>query len=425
MPNGYRAVGYGLIASVLWGVIPITSRLIWDTSHSLLILNSVLSALIVGGLIYGRRIHFRKLTRHELLLLIGIGLSFGVFTSVNNILSQRITLDSMLFASYLLPLPFGVIIYLASGKWTPIFQVIGLGIAGVGAYLLLNQLSNINFTEHSFGISVLIAIIPLALGSYAVMVNHVAPHINPLLATFAALVGSAIGLAVSLDPTLVPPTNSLSIMVILLCGLQIVLQSVAVWFWSRALMIGQPTAMMVTWPIQIAVSTVVGYILLNEQLPDTTFLGATLVIAGALISPILVPLKPLHITQDLRTTRLLGSSLLVLISAMLFFLPLLASSPLFQVNIPSLQMPAEAQEQVFQGGYTILSSQQSSAPQNLRWGLGLSNRDYEEVWCVTAQNALGTSGLLVVRRGRLWSIVYPENVPPGNTPDVLDRKSVV
>ena len=88
-------------------------------------------------------------------------------------------------------------------------------------------------------------------------------------------------------------------------------------------------------------------------------------------------------------------------------------------GIPSLQMPAEAQEQVFQGGYTILSSQQSSAPQNLRWGLGLSNRDYEEVWCVTAQNALGTSGLLVVRRGRLWSIVYPENVPPGNTPDVF------
>lgn len=86
--------------------------------------------------------------------------------------------------------------------------------------------------------------------------------------------------------------------------------------------------------------------------------------------------------------------------------------------------PVEAQNALDRefgsGTYTIQSSNQASYPSNFQWGLGLVNRDYEEVWCVRYSRDNATNnGVILARKGNLWQVVFPAFVPPGTTNDVF------
>src|SRR4051812_44987308 len=79
--NSIRGVIYGLLAAAIWGVMYVVSDVMLKTipPFTLLTIRLLLGILVLGTMVYAQRGRLQRLSRTQILQLIGIGiLGFGV-----------------------------------------------------------------------------------------------------------------------------------------------------------------------------------------------------------------------------------------------------------------------------------------------------------------------------------------------------------
>jgi drug/metabolite transporter (DMT)-like permease len=285
MTDSQHGALYGIAAASIWGGMYVVSDVVLETIPPFTLLSI---RLIMGTLIlWAWRVREMPFpSTHDRWRLMGVGVvGFGISVGaqfVGTDLSTAVNGSLITSASPAFILVFAVLILHEN---LTLMRILAVLLATVGVMVIID-LRQANFSSDTFMGDMALAVAAITWGLYSVLVRRVSRSHNTLIVTFFAFWG---GMMLIIPLAVLEQTQEsigkIDLEIILgVLYLGIVSTAAAMWLWNHAFALVDANRASLFFFAQPVVGTLLGVLLLDQDLTSNILLGGGMIILGVLVS---------------------------------------------------------------------------------------------------------------------------------------------
>jgi drug/metabolite transporter (DMT)-like permease len=285
MTDAQRGALYGIAAASIWGGMYVVSDVVLETipPFTLLAIRLIMGTIVLWFWRVRQMPFPSTLDRWRLMGvgIVGFGISVGA-QFVGTDLSTAVNGSLITSASPAFILVFAVLILRENLTLMRIFAVL---LATIGVIVIID-LREATFSSDTFVGDMALAVAAITWGLYSVLVRQVSRNHNTLIITFFAFLG---GMTLIIPLAILEQTHEgigeIDLEILLgVLYLGIISTAAAMWLWNRAFALVDANRASLFFFAQPVVGTLLGVLLLHQDLTTNILLGGMMIIAGVLVS---------------------------------------------------------------------------------------------------------------------------------------------
>lgn len=289
MSSSLRGAIYGLGAAAIWGGMYVVSDVVLRTipPFTLLTIRLVMAILILGA-IWVRQATQIIPPRGEILRLLGVGIiGFGISVGAQFVGTDKSTAVNGALITSASPAFILIFAALILREKLTLLRITAVVLASIGVIVIIDP-ANADFSSETFFGDIALAVAAVTWGLYSVLVRKVSAKTDTLVVSVFALIGGLFltipAAVLELQDRPIGQIDGGTILGILYLG--IVSTAAAMWMWNRAFALIDASVASLFFFAQPLVGTLLGVILLGQEMTTGLWIGSTLIIAGVLVSMI-------------------------------------------------------------------------------------------------------------------------------------------